>query len=205
MLESIEFLKNILQIKNEQLVHEMHALSERRVVKKGEHLIEQGQTPVMLYFLIEGIFRGTLLGADGKEITDCLVSQCGVPLVANSDIWMPAQIGIEALVDSEVLYIPLNEMKRLFSSFTELTTLYQSFLMRSNSSHWELKVAICQYTAMQRYRWFLEDYPGLIDKIGHKYIASFLNMSPVTLSRLIHKEEHAGEAYTVAGAPGDKT
>ena len=29
-----------------------------------------------------------------------------------------------------------------------------------------------------------EGYPGLSDKISNKYIASFLNMTPVTLSRL---------------------
>ena len=41
-----------------------------------------------------------------------------------------------------------------------------------------------KYTAKERYEWFLEKYPGLIDQITNKYIASFLRMSPVTLSRL---------------------
>ena len=33
-------------------------------------------------------------------------------------------------------------------------------------------------------KWFLEHYPGVIDKISHELIASFLHMSPVTLSRV---------------------
>ncbi|MEQ2617002.1 hypothetical protein AAAT94_07475 [Intestinimonas aquisgranensis] len=37
---------------------------------------------------------------------------------------------------------------------------------------------------MERYQWFLEAYPGLIDQVTHRYVASFLEMSPVTLSRL---------------------
>ena len=47
-------------------------------------------------------------------------------------------------------------------------------------------------TAMERYEWFLNYYPGLIDVVPHKYIASFLDMTPVTLSRLrktMHKEQ----------------
>ena len=43
---------------------------------------------------------------------------------------------------------------------------------------------VCRNTAMQRYQWFLEAYPGFIDKVSNKHIASFLGMTPVTLSRL---------------------
>ena len=31
---------------------------------------------------------------------------------------------------------------------------------------------------------FKKKYPGVIDQISHKYVASFLDMNPVTLSRL---------------------
>ena len=40
---------------------------------------------------------------------------------------------------------------------------------------------------MQRYQWFLENYPGLIHTLNNKHIASFLGMTPVTLSRLRHQ------------------
>lgn len=35
----------------------------------------------------------------------------------------------------------------------------------------------------RRYLWFLEEYPGMIDRVQHYILASFLGMSPVTLSR----------------------
>ena len=35
-----------------------------------------------------------------------------------------------------------------------------------------------QCTAQERYEWFLKKYPGIIDQISHKYIASFLGMNP---------------------------
>jgi len=50
--------------------------------------------------------------------------------------------------------------------------------------HWRMKQVLHQYTALQRYQWFLETYPGLVDRVSNKNIASFLGMSPVTLSRL---------------------
>lgn len=185
----IEFYKSVLHIENEQLQHKMSDLSTINAVKKGEQLIRKGQIPNMLYFLWRGIFRGVLLGRDGKDITDCFVTQCGTPLAANSYISAPAQIGIEAIVDSEVVAVPLKEINKLILQFPELNAVYHKFLIQSNHKHWELKVLIYQYTAIQRYQWFLNTYPGLIDQVGHKYIASFLNMTPVTLSRMIHKED----------------
>lgn len=47
-----------------------------------------------------------------------------------------------------------------------------------------MKVVLYQQSAAERYQWFLNAYPGLIDQVKHKHIASFLGMSPVTLSRL---------------------
>lgn len=38
--------------------------------------------------------------------------------------------------------------------------------------------------AKERYNWFLREYKDLIDRVSHRHVASFLNMTPVTLSRL---------------------
>ncbi|MCR4905607.1 MAG: hypothetical protein K6A33_05950 [Clostridiales bacterium] len=46
-------------------------------------------------------------------------------------------------------------------------------------------VLLCM-SASERYDWFLENYPGLIDRVQHRRIASFLNMTPVSLSRIRH-------------------
>ena len=45
---------------------------------------------------------------------------------------------------------------------------------------------------MQRYQWFLSAYPGLIDRVSHKYIASLLNMTPVTLSKIRRAIKESG-------------
>ena len=50
--------------------------------------------------------------------------------------------------------------------------------------HWDLKNMRFQYTALQRYQWFLLRYPGLDKIAAGKDIASFLGMTPVSLSRI---------------------
>ena len=72
--------------------------------------------------------------------------------------------------------------------------LHEKLLIQSENQHRTLKIVAYQYTAAQRYQWFLQEYPGLIDRIQHKYIASLLNMTPVTLSKVRRelKERDAG-------------
>ena len=45
---------------------------------------------------------------------------------------------------------------------------------------------------MERYQWFLARYPGLISTVNNKHIASFLGMTPVTLSRLRRQVREQG-------------
>ena len=66
----------------------------------------------------------------------------------------------------------------------ELLVIYNAMLQDSLKEHWENKIALGQYSAIARYQWFLKTYPGIIDRVPHRYVASFLGMTPVSLSRI---------------------
>ena len=57
-------------------------------------------------------------------------------------------------------------------------------LIREMEEHQNIKHAIYMLNAKERYNWFLREYKDLIDRVSHRHVASFLNMTPVTLSRL---------------------
>lgn len=190
-MELADFYKNILKLDNIELINEAVKLSELKTIKRGEYLIRQGEVPSQIYFLMSGILRGFMFGVNGKEITDCIVFRCGNVAMPDSDFTQPASITMEAVEDSKVVCISIPEIYRLLKKYPFLSELYQSFLLYSANLHRNLKIATYQYSAVQRYQWFLKEYPGLIDRISHKYIASLLNMTPVTLSnirRIIRKE-----------------
>ncbi|WP_294547890.1 Crp/Fnr family transcriptional regulator [uncultured Pseudoflavonifractor sp.] len=180
----IDFFQKALGISDETLVQEALRVSETRVLRKGEYLIRQGNVPAHVYFLMQGIVRGVLSDVNGKEITDCLVFKCGAPVMPSSDITQAAPIDIQTLSECEVVRIAVSEINRLLRTYPALEELYRQLIVESARTHWELKIAIYQYNAMERYQWFQQVYPGLSEKISNKYIASFLNMTPVTLSRL---------------------
>lgn len=190
----IDFFQKALGISDEALVQEALRVSETRGLKRGEYLIRQGNVPTHVYFLMQGIARGVLSDVNGKEITDCLVFKCGSPVMPSSDITQPAPIDIQTLTECEMVRIAIPEVNRMLREYPALSELYRQLIMESSRLHWELKIAVYQYTAMERYQWFRASYPGLSDKISNKYIASFLNMTPVTLSRLKQELKRQGGA-----------
>ncbi len=179
-----EFYEQALGITESTLVHKLVSMTELRSMGKKEILIQEGQPASYIPFILSGIFRGFFLDVNGRDITDCFGFQYGEPVMAAFSLDAAATVTIEALTDSIVLCIPIDEISRMMTENTYLVQLYNRFLINALQKHWEIKNVLHKQTARERYQWFLITYPGLIDQVTHRYIASFLEMSPVTLSRL---------------------
>lgn len=183
-MEIQNFYTETLKISDTPLVQTLAENSQIKVIKKGDILQHIGSVSTALYFLMKGLLRGFLLDAKGREVTDCFVYAHGTPVVSSIDLGEPSLIYIEALEDSELIAIPFSVVLPLIENSLELTTLYNGLLSNSLKMHWENKTALVQYAAAERYQWFLENYPGLIERVNHRHIASFLGITPVSLSRV---------------------
>ena len=89
--------------------------------------------------------------------------------------------------------IPINKLLVLQKEYPEITGFYNLILMDEYEKQWQIKNMLYLESAEERYDWFLKHYPGTIDKISHTIIASFLRMSPVTISRVRKKMENLRE------------
>ncbi len=124
---------------------------------------------------------------DGKEVTDCFSFRCGETAIPTCrlELNIPLPMTIEALEDSLFFCLPMASVLRLRQDYFEIVvTFYNKMLVHALEEHQKMKQILNQYTALQKYQWFLEEYPGLIDKVNGKHIASFLGITPITLSRI---------------------
>lgn len=185
-ITAYDFYTQVCGLSDEELIQKMVKATEHRSFRKGEYIAHEGEVINDVYFLEKGVFRGSFVDTNGKDITDCIGFQCGIPAIAfccmDMDIVSPESI--EVLADSSFFFIPISVIIELLKNYLDLTVFYNRMLIMSLNMHRTMKKVLYQYSAPQRYQWFLKEYPGLIDQISNKYIASFLGMSPVTLSRL---------------------
>lgn len=178
------FYAQILSVPPEMLDPRLLEHTEQCKVKKGTILFQAGEVQGKLMFLMSGIVRGFLLDVNGRDITDCFVFRSGMPVMASFELGERAPISVEALTDCELVCLPVSLVQELVERDVAYTLVYVRLLCAAVRAHWEMKAMLYQGSAKERYRWFLSTYPGLIDQVKHKHIASFLGMSPVTLSRL---------------------
>ena len=183
-----QFLRDRLGISDETIFSRIVSSATIQTVSKGTHWAYQGDKFPGVTFLISGLFRFYFLDCEGREHTDCFSSEAGDPVIASLGLNEPSLMNIQALEDSSVLILPNELVQALMEDSIYVVRLYNQMLMRSLAQHWEDKLALHQYDAAHRYEWFLGRYKGLIDRAPHVYIASFLNITPVTLSRLRKKK-----------------
>ncbi len=180
------FYTEFCQIKTPEVIQMLVDATEVRRIKKGDFLAYAGEKQTDICFMIEGLLRGFFLDSRGKDVTDCFGFQSGTPAMAfcRFDGENVSPMTIELLEDGLFFCVPISLILKLQERYLEVTLFYNRVLISALNEHWRIKQVLHQYTALQRYQWFLEVYPDLIGRVSNKNIASFLGMSPETLSRL---------------------
>lgn len=179
-----EFFSQNFELSDPAVISALSASSAPRHLNEGELLLREGEVQHEVPFLVHGVIRGFYFDENGKEITDCLVVQPGMPAVAMAEIEKRSSLYLQALEESDLLVISIHDVRDLLDRYPVLMKIYNQLLVAAFSTHWELKAIVCREKATERYKWFLQRYPGLIERISNKYIASFLGITPVTLSRI---------------------
>ncbi len=159
-------------------------ISNKITAKRNSLLIEQDKIQKDIYFLASGLAR-VYYETPNRQITLDFVSPGGTLISMNSYVHdTPGYENIDLLEDSVVYQI---DQKQLFD-------LYESDIAIAN---WGRKMAELEFikaeqrtmsklfnTAQERYAELLQKYPQYIQRIKLGYIASYLGVSQVTLSRI---------------------
>lgn len=182
-----QFVKTTFDISDEAFVESMTRGAELVVLKKGGILIKEGEPQTKLYFLLDGGVRGYMLNESGKEVTDCFMFTPGAPLMSIR-IFEPSCVTFVAYKPSRVIAFPLEETMASIEANSQAHVRYEKVLAMAAMTHASIKAHLYG-SAAQRYKWFLSEYPMLIGEVSDRSIASFLGITPVSLSRLHHDPE----------------
>lgn len=186
------FLKNVLGLSDPSLVGFLEGRMKLVRVQKGEVLQKIGMPVKEIGFLVQGLLRGYYIDANGNEATDCFVVVQGFPAVSCLELDKPSPIAFEALDESELYTIDIETVMDLLHQYPEALGLENRLLRESLKMHWEREMLLAQCSAAKRYQAFLKKFPGMIDMINHKYVASYLGITPVQLSRIRHSLKKDG-------------
>lgn len=183
-----------------QLLEQLDDISNIKIFKPKTKIVTQGSNIDSINILISGLLVGYMYDSNGDMIVDCFCFKEGDIAVPPHDFTYPSQITIEAVEESKILQIPLSIVQTLLNDYIEAREIYDVKLMESLKIHNSVKNSM-QYhlgkktAGIDRLRWFVQTFPGLLDRVPRYYICTYIGISYVHLSRLIKqlKEESAVE------------
>lgn len=181
----VDFLRNVVGIQNTQLFRDALRYCYIAEVPKGKFLHEPDSPVPGPGFLMNGLLRiyGMSPITDTTH-TDQFCSVPGQPVFPGWDSIPTPNIHVQALEASSVLIFPMEVARKLVPESMEAMRIFNRGAAANLSLQLELQNVLAQCDATQRYLWFLDKFPGLIYRVPHVYIASYLGITPVTLSRV---------------------
>lgn len=178
----IQLLNDIHPIRNEL---ELALLSNFTIeeIKKGKVLLHEKDICKNLWFLCNGLLRSYHNIGD-KEITSRIMYTGHIVISPGSFFTQtPATESIETLADCTLAKLSFNDLQDIYRRFPEFNyhtrLITEQYFYKQEQRLYMLR----KHDAAAKYNFFLEHYADYLKDIPQKYIASFLNIAPETLSR----------------------
>lgn len=181
-----QFYREDLGIRSEELLDKLVEVSQAVTLQKGEVLNKEGERQTVLPFLVEGIMRCVTLDGEGKEKTVGFTMTRGDVVLSNMDLTGCHTSADQALVPSTVILLPIDYVMQNIKDEPEVLRVYQEQMVKWGMIYQSRAMSLTQGDATERFKWFCNEFPGMVDMVNNRYIASFLGITPVTLSRLRH-------------------
>jgi CRP-like cAMP-binding protein len=96
----------------------------------------------------------------------------------------PAIQHIDALEDSEVFCIDKPDLEKLYTTVPKFERFFRIILQNAYISSQQRSLSDISETAEERYIAFINKYPTLEQRVPQHQIASYLGMTPETISRI---------------------
>jgi CRP-like cAMP-binding protein len=158
---------------------------KRKRVNKGVHLTQQEQPETDEFILLEGCLTSGICDREGKEVcVGFYVGPCVVtPNIARTRDGV-SLVFITATTDASLVRIDNERLSDLMISSQPIRNWANGVLRHALSKKAEREWCLAALGGAERLTWFRQAFPGYEDIFTHASIASFLGITPVTMSRL---------------------
>lgn len=151
----------------------------------GEYLQRAGDVSRHAAFVERGCLRSYVIDANGKEHIVQFAPETwwladGASLMKGT----PSQFFVDAIEDSNLLLIDPPSHHLLLDRVPGFAEAFRAGLQRHNSAKDQRIVTALATTAEERYLEFLERYPSIAQRVPQWMVASYLGVSPETISRI---------------------
>lgn len=182
-----DYIRNIVYLSDEQ-IHLALSFFKPSTHQKHELLVREGEIVGHMNFVIKGCLRIYFIREDGQEATRHLAFENQFATGLASFITTnPSTEYIQVMEDSNLLRITRKDFYYLLNIIPAWEKFFRYYLENAYINNLQIFQREITKDAELRYKELLERNPEVVRRLPNKIVASYLNMSPETLSRMKSK------------------
>ena len=168
--------------------HEIGALTSRlkeRKIKRRQFILSEGNVCKHYTFVVEGCFKMYKVDDKGQAHNLQFAIENGwISDIGSFHSEEPTELYIEALEQSTILQISKPDLLYLYGNHSKFDRNFRVMIENAFINLQKRVLQTISVSAEERYLDFLQNYPGLFNRISNVQIASFIGVTPEFLSKI---------------------
>lgn len=179
----VQFLSNFKELTQAQ-VNEMADLMKVATFKKNSTIVKEGEYCTSCYFVLKGCLRQYILHNGFEKTVAIYTEYQSVNYFISENILNKTENSLVCIEDSIILIGNPESDAEIFSRFPMLMDITRRMIETDLFTAQKNISSLITSSPEQRYKNLLEERPELLQRVPQHIIASFLGMTPESLSRI---------------------
>lgn len=163
----------------------IHGIAIKKTYHPGEEFIKLGATRKKIGIIEKGLIRGYSIKSSGEEVSVIFAKEGEIASTHELIFYnQPSRQIVEFLEPTTMLVLDYRDIERLAKDNPRVEQLQNQFIQDFLVKVLKRLETFLVCTPEERYQWLMKEEPSLMQRVQQRHLASFLGITPVSLSRL---------------------
>lgn len=180
----LKYLTDKIEL-SDQEIQLIESVCKPKKLRKKQFLCQEGDVWHYNAFICRGLVKTFSIAENGTE---------HIINFAPENYWTgdreslingtPSRLNIDAIEPTELILIEKTDFEKLCAEIPQLNQMVNQIIQKSFIVSQDRILATISFTAEEKYQSFLNKYPDIVNRIPQHMIASYIGITPETLTRL---------------------